>query len=76
MKHYPGLSGGACVSVLHLLPDGLQQPVVVSGRCDGLCADILHRAEGLRPQAQVVKTLLEQRVGVTRHLRIYKGKEK
>lgn len=65
------------MSVLHLLPDGLQQLAVVSGRCDGLGAYILHRAEGLRPQAQVVKTFLEQRVSMASHLRIYKeGQEK
>lgn len=75
MKHYPRLAGGACVSVLHLLPDGLQQAVVVCGRPDGLSPYILHRAEGLCPQAQVVKTLLEQRVSMAGHLGVYNGKE-
>lgn len=42
MKHYPRLAGGACVSVLYLLLDSLQQTVVVGGRCDGLSAYILH----------------------------------
>lgn len=68
MKHYPGLAGGSCVSVLHLLPDGLQQLAVVGGRCDGLGAYILHRAEGLCPQTKIVKTLLEQRVSIASHL--------
>lgn len=75
MKHYPGLAGRACVSVLHLLLDSLQQPAVVSWRRDGLSANILHRAEGLSPQAQVVETLLEQRVSMAGHLRIYKGQK-
>lgn len=70
MKHYPRLTGGACVSVPHLLLDGLQQTVVVSGRCDGLSAYILHRAEGLSPQAQVVKTLLELRISLAGHFRV------
>ncbi len=68
MKHYAGLAGGACVCVLHLLPDGLQQRAVVSGRRDGLGAYILHRAEGICPQVQVVKTLLQQRVSVAAQL--------
>lgn len=70
MKHYPGLTRGACVSVLDLLLDGFKQPAVVSGRCDGLSAYILHRAKGLCPQTKVVKTLLEQCVSVASHLRI------
>lgn len=64
------------MSVLHLLPDGLQQPAVVGRRRDGLGADVLHRAEGLGPQAQIVKALLEQRVSMTGSLGIYKGKKR
>lgn len=61
------------MSVFDLLPDGLQQPGVVGGRCDGLSADILHRAESFRPQAQVVKTLLQEGVGTASHLGIWTG---
>lgn len=74
MKNYPRLAGGTGVSVLHLLPDSLQQPAVVSGRCNGLSAYILHRAEGFCPQAQFMETLLKQRVGMTSNLGFYNGK--
>ncbi|TNN27057.1 hypothetical protein EYF80_062799 [Liparis tanakae] len=68
VEHDAGLAGRARVRVLGLLPDGLQQPAVVGGGGDGLGADVLHRAEGLGAQAQVVEPLLEQRVGLARPL--------
>lgn len=57
--------------VFDLLPDGLQQAGVVGGGRDGLSADVLHRAEGLRPEVQVVETLLQQGVGVASHLGVW-----
>lgn len=72
LKHYPRLARGARVGVSHLLPHCLQQPLVISGRCDGLGPDILHRAESLRPQIQIVETLLQLRVSAAGHTRIYR----
>lgn len=72
LKHYPRLARGARVSVSHLLPHCLQQPLVISGRGDGLGPGILHRAESLRPQIQIVKTLLQLRVSAAGHTRIYR----
>lgn len=74
-KHDPGLARGAGVSVLHLLSHSLQQKAVVCGRRDGLSADVLHRTEGIRRQTQVVETLLEQRVCVTRHFGVCSREE-
>lgn len=76
MKHYPRLAGRARVSVFHLLLHGLKQPLVVSGRCDGLGPNVLHRAEGFRPQVQIVETSLEQRVSIAGHAGIYIEKAK
>lgn len=70
LENNPRLSGRSSVSVLDLLPDGLQQPGVVSGRCDGLSTYILHRAEGFCPKTQIVKTLLEEGVSINTHLGI------
>lgn len=70
VKHNPRLARGARVSVIHLLPDGLQQLVVVGGGGDGLSADVLDRAEGLCPQTQVMETLLKKSVSITRRLRV------
>lgn len=63
------------MSVLDLLPDGLQQPGVVGGGGDGLRAHVLHGAEGLRAQAQVVETLLQEGVGTAGPLGVYAGSQ-
>lgn len=76
MKHYPRLAGRARVSVFHLLLHGLKQPLVVSGRCNGLGPNVLHRAEGFRPQVQIVETSLEQHVSIAGHAGIYIEKAK
>lgn len=59
LENDPRLSRGSSVCVFDLLPDGLQQPGVVSGRCDGLSTYVLHRAESSCPQTQIMKTFLE-----------------
>lgn len=64
------------MSVFHLLLHGLKQPLVVSGRCNGLGPNVLHRAEGFCPQVQVVETSLEQRVSIAGHAGIYIHKAK
>lgn len=61
------------MSVFDLLPDGLQQPGVVGGGGDGLSPDVLHRAEGFCPQAQVMEAPLQQGVSATRHLGLWTG---
>lgn len=68
LKHDGRLAWGPRVAVFRLMPHSLQQPAVVCGGGDGLSADILHGAEGLRPQTQLMEALLQQRVGVAHHL--------
>lgn len=75
-KHYSRLAGRARVSVFHLLLHGLKQPLVVSGRCNGLGPNVLHRAEGFRPQVQIMETSLEQHISIAGHAGIYIEKAK
>lgn len=63
------------MSVVDLLPDGLQQPAVVGGRRDGLGAHVLHRAESFCPQAQLVEALLQEGVSAAGPLGIYTGRQ-